>query len=75
MSIETSSNIHGKNVFVSFERTNIIQTSKITFYYISFLILTNDSITSMGRFGIQLSLEDNTWSKRYDIPKNVRYSD
>ena len=30
--IETSSNNHGKNVFVSFERTDVIQLSNITFY-------------------------------------------
>ena len=30
---ETSSNNHGKNVFISFEGTDIIQISNITFYY------------------------------------------
>ena len=29
----------------------------------------------MGRFRIELLLEDNTWSTRYNIPKNDRYSD
>ena len=29
----------------------------------------------MGRFKIQLLLEDNTWSTRYNIPKYDRYSD
>ena len=29
----------------------------------------------MGRFRIQLLLEDNTWSTRYNIPKNDKYSD
>ena len=29
----------------------------------------------MGRFRIQLLLEDNTWSTRYHIAKNDRYSD
>ena len=29
----------------------------------------------MGRSKIQLFLEDNTWSFRYNIPKNDRYSD
>ena len=28
----------------------------------------------MGRFRIELLLEDNTWSTRYNIPKNDRYS-
>ena len=74
--IETSSNNHGhERVFVSFERTDIIQISNITFYYNRFSIITNDSLKSMGRFRIQLLLEDNTWSTRYNIPKNDRYSD
>ena len=29
----------------------------------------------MGRFRIQLLLEDNTWSTRYYIPKNDQFSD
>ena len=29
----------------------------------------------MGRFRIQLLLEDNTWSTRYKLPKIDRYSD
>ena len=29
----------------------------------------------MARFRIQFLLEDNTWSTRYKIPKNDRYSD
>ena len=76
MYIETSSNNHGlERVFVSWERTDIIQISNITFYYNRFSILTDDSKKSMGRFRIQLLLEDNTWSTRYNIPKNDRYSD
>ena len=76
MYIETSSNNHGhERVFVSFERTDINQISNITFYYNRFSILTNDSKQSMGSFRIQLLLEDNTWSTRYNIPKNDRYND
>ena len=74
MYIETSSNNHGNIVFVSWERTDIIQISNITFYYNRFSILTNDSKKSMGSFRVQLLLEDNTWSTRYNIPKNDRYS-
>ena len=29
----------------------------------------------MSRFRSQFLLEDNTWSTRYNIPKNDRYSD
>ena len=64
MYLETSSNNHGNNVFVSFERTDIIQISNIKFYYNRFSILTNDSLKSMGHFRIQVLLEDNTWSTR-----------
>ena len=74
--IETSSNNHGhEKVFVSFERTDIIQITNITFYYNRFSILTNDSLKSMGRFRIQLLLEDNTWSTVYTVAKNTQYSD
>ena len=72
MYIETSSNNHGDNV--SWERTDIIQISNITFYYNRFSLLSNDSKKSMGRFRIELLLEDNTWSTRYKIPRNDRYS-
>ena len=75
MYLETSSNNHGNNVFVSWERTDIIQINNITFNYNRFSILTNDSKKSMGRFRIQLLLKNNTWSTRYNIPKNDRYSD
>ena len=74
MYLETSSNNHGSNVFVSWERTDIIQISNITFYYNRFSILTNDNLKNMGRFKIQLLLEDNTWSTQYTIEKNTQYS-
>ena len=41
--MEISSNDHGNNVFVSFERTDIIQITNITFYYNRFSISTNDN--------------------------------
>ena len=59
-------------VFVSWERTDIFQISNFNFYYNRYLILTNDLLKAMGCFGIQLSLEDNSWSSRYKIPKNDR---
>ena len=43
MYIETSSGNHGNNVFCSFERTDIIQITNITFFYNRFSLLTNDS--------------------------------
>ena len=73
MFVETSSYNHGDNAFVRWERTDIIQITNITFYYNRFSILTNDALKSMGRFRIQLLLED-TWSTIYTIEKNTNYS-
>ena len=75
MYIETSGNNHCNNVFVTFERTDNIQNSDITFCYNRFSILTNDSLKSMGRFRIQLLLEDNPWLTKYNIAKKDRCSD
>ena len=72
--IETSSANHGDNVFCGFERTDIIQITNITFYNNRFSVLTNNSLKAMGCFSIQLLLEDNTWSTRFNIPKSARYS-
>ena len=74
MYIETTSNNHGNNVFVSWERTDIIQISNITFYYNRFSISDID-FRSMGRFRIQLLLDDNLWTTQYIINKNEGYSD
>ena len=60
--MEISSNNHGNNVFWSWESTDIIQISNITFYYNRVSILTDDKLKNMGRFRIQLLLEDNTLS-------------
>ena len=75
MYIETSSGNHGNNVFVSFERTDVIQTTNISFHYNRFSILTNDNLKAIGRFRFPLLLEDNTWSTKYTITKNTNYSD
>ena len=75
MYIETSSNNHGPNVFVSWGRTDILLISNITFYYNRFSILTNDNLKNMGRFRIQLLLDDSTWSTQYTIDKKTQYSD
>ena len=73
MYIETSSGNHGNNVFCKFDRTDIIQITNIYLYYNRFSILTNDKSKAMGRFRIQLLLEDNTWSTQYTIAKNTQY--
>ena len=75
MYIETSSNNHGSNVFVSWERTDIIEITNIANYYNRFSILTDDSKKSMGRFKNQILLKDNTWSTQYSIVKKTQYSD
>ena len=75
MYIEASPGKHGNNVLCSFERTDNIRKTKITFYYNRLSILTNDSLKSMGRFRIQIILEDNTWSTQKTIAKNTQYSD
>ena len=56
-------------------KEHIIRIGKITFCYNRYSNLKNDFKKSMGCFRIQLLLEDNTWSTRYNIPKNDRYSD
>ena len=74
MYIETSSNHNGENVFVSWERTDIIQIINITSSYNRFSVSIDDSKKSMGCFVTQLLLEDNTWSTQYTIDKNTQYS-
>ena len=70
MYIETRANNQGEIVSVGFERTDIIQTTKITFFYNRFSVLTIDSLRSMG--GFRNLLAHNIWSTRYNIPKNDR---
>ena len=66
MYIETSGNNSGNDkIFVSWEMTDIIQKTNITFYYNRYSILTHPHLKNMGCFKIQLLLEDNTWSTRY----------
>ena len=60
MYIETSTGNHGNNVFCSFERTDIIQITNTTIYYNRLSKLTNNNLKAMGRFRIQLLLEDDT---------------
>ena len=75
MYMERSSNNHGPDVFVCWERTNTIQITSITFYHNRFSITTDDNLKYKGRFRIQFLSDDNTRSTRYNIPKTDRYSD
>ena len=75
MFIETSSNIHGNDVSVSFERTDFIQITNLTFFYNRLSFFTNDSLKSTGRFKNLLFLSDSICNTQYYIPKIDRYSD
>ena len=72
--IETSGNNSGNGVFVSWERIDIIQITNITFCYNRYTYLADNSKAGMGRFRIQLLLENDVWSTQYTIPKNDQYS-
>ena len=74
MFIETSSNNYGNNVFVNFERTDIIQITNISFYYNRYSS-SNQNLRAMGRLRIQLLLDDDTWVTQNTINKNDRYTD
>ena len=74
MYVETSSNNHGANhVIVSWERTDTIHISHTKFFYNRFST-SGQNLRGMGRFRIQLLLEDNTWSTIYNINKKTQYS-
>ena len=76
MYIETSGNNSGNdNIFVCWERTDIIQITNIIFYYNRYSILTHQHLKRMGRLRIQLLLSDNTWSSVYTIEKNTQFTD
>ena len=67
MYIETSSDIHGNNVFVSCVKIDILKIKITTFLHPRYSNLTNDSLKSMSRVRIQLLLADNSWSFRYKM--------
>ena len=75
MSVETTNNNHNiskNDVFVSFERTDIIHISKITFYYNRFSI-SDHSKRSMGKFEVQF-LRNGVWETEYNMDKNTNFS-
>ena len=75
MYIETSANNHNSandNVFISFERTDIIHISNITFYYNRFSTSIAD-IRNMGKLEIQF-LRNGVWEKEYTMDKNTYIS-
>ena len=72
MYFETTGGNKGSGVFASFERSDIIQISNITFYYNRFSISDNN-FSSMSRFRIQLLLNDDIWETQCTIAKNEGY--
>ena len=74
MYIETSGNNNGDYTYVGLIRTDIIQISNISFYYNRFSS-SDESLRAMGRFRIDLLLDNNTWTNKYTIEKNTQYSD
>ena len=76
MYIKTNGNNSGNdNRFVSWERTDIIRITNITFYYNRFSIPTHDHLKRMRRFRIQMLLSDDTWSTVCTIDKNTQFND
>ena len=73
MYIETSSNNSGIGVYVSWDRTDIIQISNITLYYNRYSTSDVNS-RAMGRFRIQLLKEINFWLTPYTIPEKDLFS-
>ena len=75
MYIETSANNYNTlndDVFVSFERTDIIHISNITFYHNRFST-SHPSKRSMGKLDIQL-LRNGSWQSEFIIEKDSNYS-
>ena len=75
MYIESSANNHNSsndNVLVSFERTDIIHISNITFYYNRFSTSAADK-RNMGKFEIQL-LRNSVWQTDYTMDKDTNFS-
>ena len=73
--LETSrSNSVIEHIFVCFEQRDFLQLSFFILYYNRYSTLSDVSLNSTGRFRIQIILEDNIWSTRYNIPRNDRYS-
>ena len=75
MYIETSQNNHDStndDVWVSFERTDIIHISNITFYYNRYST-SSESLRNMCRMDIQL-LRNGNWETFYTIEKDTEFT-
>ena len=74
MYIESSGNNNGDYTFVRLTRTDIIQISNISFCYNRFSS-SNENLKAMGRFRVEILLDNNTWENKYTIEKNSQFSD
>ena len=75
MYIETSSNNNGDDrIFCSWERTDLIHISNITFYYNQIFNIYRSLQERMGRFRIQI-LKNNAWETIYTIEKNTELTE
>ena len=75
MYIKTSANNHKTTndiLFISFERTDIIHISNITFFYNRFSMCMADR-KNMGRFEIQI-IGNSVWQTEYTMDKDTNYS-
>ena len=73
MYIESSGNNNGDYTFVRLIRTDIIQIRNISFYYNRFSS-SDESLRAMGRFRIDLLLDNNAWINKYTREKNSQFS-
>ena len=76
MYIETSGNNHNDvedNVFVSIERTDIINISNISFYYNRFSI-SQALKRNMGKFEISILIANKVWNTIYTLEKNTNFN-
>ena len=70
MFVESSMHNYGDDI----SRTDIIQLSNITFYYNRYSDNQSEH-RAIGRFQIQLLIDNNNWSTIYTIPKNDNYTE
>ena len=71
--IKIRSGISGsENVLCSSKWTDKVYINNIIYYYNNFSILKNDSLKSLGRIRIQLLMNNDTSSTRYNISKKDR---
>ena len=71
--IETSGNNNGDYTYVKLIRTDIIQITNISFYYNRYSS-SNPDLRAMGRFSIDILLDNDIWTNKYIIQENTQFS-